>query len=72
MGMTAFFRHDEHAVTCSMKSSLGAYVLGALDERERKRVDAHVAECSRCREELETLIPVRAYLARATGSCTYP
>jgi hypothetical protein len=51
-------------VTCSGKASLGAYVLGALDERERDRVDEHVAQCSRCREELEALIPVRSYLAR--------
>jgi anti-sigma factor RsiW len=51
-------------VTCATKTSLGAYVLGALDERERDRVDEHVASCSRCREELEALIPVRAYLAR--------
>jgi putative zinc finger protein len=51
-------------VTCAAKASLGAYALGALDERERDRVDEHVAACARCREELEALIPVRAYLAR--------
>jgi predicted anti-sigma-YlaC factor YlaD len=27
-------------------------------------VDEHVAHCSRCREELEALIPLRSYLAR--------
>jgi Putative zinc-finger len=51
-------------VTCADKASLGAYVLGMLDERERNRVDEHVVACDRCRAELEALIPVRAYLAR--------
>jgi len=45
-------------------TSLGAYVLGALDDRERDRVDDHVAACDQCRAELEALIPVRSYLAR--------
>jgi len=47
-------------------TSLGAYVLGALDDRERDRVDDHVAGCSACREELEALIPVRSYLTRVS------
>ena len=47
-------------------TSLGAYVLGALDDRERDRVDDHVAACDDCREELEALIPVRSYLARTS------
>jgi hypothetical protein len=46
-------------------TSLGAYVLGALDERERNRIDDHVAGCDRCREELERLMPLGSYLARA-------
>ena len=48
-------------------TSLGAYVLGALDDRERDRVDDHVAACARCRRELEALIPVRSYLAARVG-----
>jgi hypothetical protein len=48
-------------------TSLGAYVLGALDERERDRIDDHVAGCDRCREELEALMPVGSYLARASA-----
>jgi hypothetical protein len=48
-------------------TSLGAYVLGALDDRERDRVDEHVAACDQCREELEALIPVRSYLARMSS-----
>jgi hypothetical protein len=48
-------------------TSLGAYVLGALDDRERDRVDEHVAACDQCREELEALIPVRSYLAHMSS-----
>jgi hypothetical protein len=47
-------------------TSLGAYVLGALDERERARIDAHVAGCARCREELGALMPLGDYLAHAS------
>jgi hypothetical protein len=47
-------------------TSLGAYVLGALDDRERDSVDDHVADCAACREELEALIPVRSYLTRVS------
>jgi hypothetical protein len=43
---------------------LGAYVLGALDDEERDRVDAHIEGCVACREELESLFAVRAQLAR--------
>ena len=48
-------------------TALGAYVLGALDDRERDRVDDHVAACAQCRRELEALIPVRSYLARVSA-----
>jgi hypothetical protein len=48
-------------------TSLGAYVLGALDDRERDRVDEHVATCARCRQELEALLPVRSYLVRVSA-----
>jgi len=51
---------------CASMMSLGAYVLGALDERERDRIDEHVAGCERCREELEALMPLGAYLAVAS------
>ncbi|MGW1433068.1 anti-sigma factor family protein [Streptomyces sp. NPDC002431] len=34
---------------------LGAYVLGALDEREVRTVDEHVASCQKCRDELGEL-----------------
>jgi Putative zinc-finger len=51
---------------CASMMSLGAYVLGALDEHERDRIDAHVAGCERCRVELEALMPLGAYLAVAS------
>jgi hypothetical protein len=54
-------------VSCTTMTSLGAYVLGALDERDRDRVEDHVAACDCCREELEALIPVRSYLARVSA-----
>jgi hypothetical protein len=54
-------------VSCTTVTSLGAYVLGALDERERDRVDDHVSGCIECRDELEALIPVRSYLTRVSA-----
>ncbi|ANW21711.1 zf-HC2 domain-containing protein [Streptomyces clavuligerus] len=41
---------------------LGAYVLGALDERERREVETHVAVCGECRVELEALGELEAAL----------
>lgn len=40
-------RHDE----------LAAYALGALDERERARLESHLDECERCRAYLQWLRP---------------
>jgi len=53
-------------VSCESVSSLGAYVLGAIDEPERDRIDEHVAGCARCRDELEALMPLGSYLSHAT------
>lgn len=53
---------------CGELTLLGAYSLGALDEDERDRVDAHVAGCDACREELDSLVAVRAHLARVAES----
>lgn len=38
-----------------MSDALGAYVLGALDERETREVDAHLAACPNCREYVDEL-----------------
>jgi len=51
-------------VSCRTATSLGAYALGALDARERERVEQHISVCDGCRDELEALIAVRYYLAR--------
>ncbi|HZR50941.1 MAG TPA: zf-HC2 domain-containing protein [Streptosporangiaceae bacterium] len=46
------------------KISLGVYVLGAIDPAERALVDAHVATCRDCRDELAGLAGIPALLAR--------
>jgi len=44
--------------------SLGVYVLGAIDPAERALVDAHLATCRDCRDELAGLAGIPALLAR--------
>ena len=51
-----------------LRMALGAYVLGHLDEPERKHVEAHVASCARCRREVDELLPVANQLALAVSS----
>jgi anti-sigma factor RsiW len=46
--------------------SLGVYVLGAIDPAERARVDAHLATCRDCRDELAGLAGIPALLARVS------
>lgn len=46
--------------------SLGAYVVGALDHTERVEVEAHLAQCARCREELGDLAPLPGLMSRLT------
>jgi hypothetical protein len=41
---------------------LGAYVLGALDEREARTVEEHLSRCPACRGELDELKAMEAYL----------
>jgi hypothetical protein len=43
---------------------LGAYVLGSLDERERREVDRHVLDCPACEAELAELRPLPGILAQ--------
>lgn len=42
---------------------LGVYALNALDDDERAKVDAHLAECPRCRAEVDGYREVAAQLA---------
>jgi predicted anti-sigma-YlaC factor YlaD len=46
------------------RPSLGVYVLGAIDPAERGLVDAHLAACQECRDELAGLAGLPALLAR--------
>lgn len=51
--------------TCTeARLSLGVYVLGAVDPAERGLVDAHLATCRDCRDELAGLASLPALLAR--------
>jgi hypothetical protein len=50
-------------MNCQMKMSLGVYVLGAADARERARVEAHLPGCPKCRAELTRLRPLPGLLA---------
>ena len=44
--------------------ALGAYVVGALDPRERADVEAHLAHCPACRDELAQLAPLPGLMSR--------
>jgi predicted anti-sigma-YlaC factor YlaD len=46
--------------------SLGVYVLGAIDPAERALVDAHLATCRECRDELAGLAGLPALLSRVS------
>jgi predicted anti-sigma-YlaC factor YlaD len=46
--------------------SLGVYVLGSIDPAERSMVDAHLATCRDCRDELAGLAGLPALLARVS------
>jgi hypothetical protein len=47
-----------------IRHTLGVYVLGAIDPAERATVDAHLAGCPECREELAGLAGLPALLGR--------
>lgn len=46
--------------------ALGAYVVGALEHRERADLEAHLAMCPGCRDELAMLAPLPGLLSRLT------
>ena len=43
---------------CDQSAQVSAYVMQALPPDEAAAVEAHIASCSQCRQELETLRPV--------------
>lgn len=49
--------------TCDDKATLIAYIYGELDAAARARVDAHLAACGQCAEEVSALGDVRAELS---------
>lgn len=59
--------HAPRAMECpEARVSLGVYVLGAIDPAERALVDAHLASCRDCRDELAGLAGLPALLARVS------
>ena len=52
--------------------ALGAYVLGALDDRERAQVDAHLRGCERCSRELAELERAAEILPRSVPQLRPP
>lgn len=59
-----------HCEQEGLRISLGAYVLGALDEAESQQVRKHLRECLPCQREYDELVEVRMVLdhARATSA----
>ena len=43
---------------CEQSDQVGAYLMGALSREEAAALETHIAECSRCRQEVETLRPM--------------
>lgn len=50
-------------MTCLMMTSLGVYVLGAVERDERRKIEAHLPHCQSCRDELIRLAPIPGLLA---------
>ncbi|GAA4678644.1 anti-sigma factor family protein [Nocardioides nanhaiensis] len=48
-----------------LRTALGPFLLGALDQAEATEVDVHLATCADCRAELDELQPAAALLAEA-------
>jgi hypothetical protein len=54
-------KSDEHD---ELRMLLGGYLLGGLDETDTDRLDGHLLDCDRCREELDRLSPIPELLQR--------
>lgn len=59
-------------MTCPHTTDIGAYVLGGLDLRERRRVAEHVAECPVCAAELAEFQALPGLLARVRSEEVRP
>jgi hypothetical protein len=51
-------------MSCQATESLGPYLLGAVDARERAAVESHLAVCAACRTTAGELRPVSVLLGR--------
>lgn len=51
---------------CGEASSIGAYVLGALDLQERLATEQHLGVCAMCRQELIEVAHLPGLLHRLT------
>ena len=60
-----FLRRRNNAKHERTTAMLSAYVDGELEAEDRQRVEAHVAQCDACAEELRTLRYAKNVLARA-------
>jgi hypothetical protein len=56
----------------SYQQEVGAYLLGALTDRERQAFERHLAECADCREEIERLRPAADWLPRSVEQLEPP
>lgn len=59
-------RHEIH------EQSIGAYLLGALDEAEATNFERHLDECHLCRDEVERLRPAAEALPRSVTPVAPP
>ena len=59
-------RHELH------EQSIGAYLLGALDDAEAKNFEGHLEECHLCRDEVERLRPAADALPRSVTPVAPP
>jgi anti-sigma factor RsiW len=55
------------AVCRQIRLDLGVYVLGAIGTADRGAVDAHLASCAACRDELVGLACLPGLLSRVTA-----
>ena len=61
-------RQEGHCEQEDLRISLGAYVLGALDDAESQQVRKHLRECVLCQREHDELVEVRMVLDRARAT----
>lgn len=54
------------------RGDIGAYIVGALDDRAGVRVSHHLAECHGCRADYDELVQVRAWLGRLAPAARQP